>query len=268
MLVDRRSLPALHRVFLNRALPTLTSQRWLVGIAASGSFATDTMDEFSDLDLTLAVEDDHYDDVLNSRTEIAKTLGHLLTAFIGEHVGEPRLLLCLYGPPLLHVDFVFTTLSGTVRRVDEPVVLWERGERLTQVLQHSEPVSYNVDHQWIEDRIWVWVHKAASKIGRGELFEVIEYLAFLRKRILGPLCLEEAGQKPSGLREVERAASQRSEELRATVGSHEARECLLALRATVGLYQSLRRSGIERRDEAEAAVEKYLVDLESRLNRV
>jgi hypothetical protein len=31
----------------------------------------------------------------------------LLVGFTGEHVGEPRVLICLYGPPVLHVDLKF-----------------------------------------------------------------------------------------------------------------------------------------------------------------
>lgn len=50
--------------------------------------------------------------------ELAGTLGHLLHAFTGEHVGEPRLLICLYGPELLHVDLKFVTLEMLTQRVE------------------------------------------------------------------------------------------------------------------------------------------------------
>ena len=46
------------------------------------------------------------------RKVLAGTLGHLLHAFTGEHVGEPRLLICLYGPELLHVDLKFMDLAA------------------------------------------------------------------------------------------------------------------------------------------------------------
>ncbi|EPO4109819.1 fimbrial protein [Enterobacter cloacae] len=60
------------------------------------------------------------------RIEFAGTLGHLLHAFTGEHVGEPRLLICLYGPELLHVDLKFVTLDMLTQRVEEPAVLFTR----------------------------------------------------------------------------------------------------------------------------------------------
>jgi hypothetical protein len=39
----------------------------------------------------------------------ASRLGELLPSFTGEHVGEPRLLICLYNNPLLHAELKFVT---------------------------------------------------------------------------------------------------------------------------------------------------------------
>ncbi len=69
------------------------------------------MDEFSDLDLVVLVDSEKYQDVLKDRKEIAKRIGPLLESFTGEHVSEERLLVCLYDPPLLHVDLKFVSLT-------------------------------------------------------------------------------------------------------------------------------------------------------------
>ena len=42
----------------------------------------------------------------------AAGLGPLLACFTGEHVGEPRLLIALYGPPPVHVDLKFVPVLG------------------------------------------------------------------------------------------------------------------------------------------------------------
>ncbi|NRS94850.1 hypothetical protein DFH40_002566 [Clostridium beijerinckii] len=47
---------------------------------------------------------------MNERIKIAESLGTLLSAFTGEHVGEPRLLICLCEPELLHVDLKFVSI--------------------------------------------------------------------------------------------------------------------------------------------------------------
>ena len=61
---------------------------------------------------------------MTQRRELAGTLGHLLHAFTGEHVGEPRLLICLYGPELLHVDLKFVTLEMLTQRVEASSVIY------------------------------------------------------------------------------------------------------------------------------------------------
>ena len=42
---------------------------------------------------------------------LAERLGPLLGWFAADHVGAPELLVCLYGPPLRHVDLKFVPLS-------------------------------------------------------------------------------------------------------------------------------------------------------------
>ena len=50
------SLPEKHRDFLDQIVHRLSRDPRLVGVAAGGSYLTDTMDAFSDLDLVVAVE--------------------------------------------------------------------------------------------------------------------------------------------------------------------------------------------------------------------
>src|SRR5215813_12692708 len=117
--VDRSRWPALpepHATFLAAALARLRADERIVGVAAAGSFARGRVDAHSDLDLVIAVEPDALAAVMNERESIARSLGPLLASFVGEHVGEPRLLICLYGPPLLHVDLKFVSLPDAAHR--------------------------------------------------------------------------------------------------------------------------------------------------------
>jgi hypothetical protein len=254
-------VPPEHAAFLERALPRLAAEPRLVGVAAGGSYRDGAMDEWSDLDLVVAVEPESYGEMLAERTTFAATLGPLLAAFTGEHVGEPRLLICLYGPPLLHVDLKFVRLEDAAERVEDPVVLWERDGRFSAALRGGEAVYPEPDAQWIEDRFWVWVHYGATKIARGELWEALDFLAFLRARVLGPLALQRLGARPSGLRRLERRAPAVAADLRRTLAEHDRRSCLRALEATVEIYRLLRDSlepGPERRFEAERAAREFL----------
>lgn len=262
-------VPEPHATFLRNAVARLGEDARLVAVAAGGSYLTGTMDEFSDLDLVVAVEADALAEVLADRPRIAASLGPLLAAFTGEHVGEPRVLICLYGPPLLHVDLKFVALPDAVQRVEDPDILWDRNGRLSAVLRTREARFPAPDRQWIEDRFWIWVHYGAAKIGRGELFEAHDFLGYLRMQVLGPLALEAAGARPSGVRRIEMAAPGAARALEATLATHDAPSLVRALRAAADQYRGLRDArpapSLVRRKDAEAAAMVYLDAVRARV---
>jgi hypothetical protein len=261
------TLPDPHRAFLRGAIAALGSDPRILGVAAGGSYLSNTMDEFSDLDLIVAVEPDDHAAVMSERGQIAGSLGPLLRAFTGEHVGEPRLLICLYGPPLLHVDLKFVALPDLApRRVETPAVLWERDGRLTGALRDGQAVYPAPNLEWIHERFWVWVHYGAGKIARGELFEAIDFISFLRVNVLGPLCLLRSGARPAGVRRIETDAPELADQLKQTVPSYDAGSCLRALRACIDLYRRVRvpPGGAVTVEDAERAAVEYLGDIERR----
>jgi len=129
------AMPAVHRAFLEAAVPKLRADARLVGLAAGGSFISRTLDEHSDLDLVVISRPELSSEVLRDGPEIARGLGPLLATFPGDHVGEPRLFISLYGPPLLHVDLKFVSteeqaidaLEFVRARVLGPLILTEAG---------------------------------------------------------------------------------------------------------------------------------------------
>jgi hypothetical protein len=197
------------------------------------------------------------------RMQIAASLGKLLAAFTGEHVGEPRVIICLYEEPLLHVDLKLVSLEDVATRVEDPADHCERDERLSSALAQRRAEYPARSPQWIEDRFWIWVHYAATKIARGELFEAIDFLSFLRGTVLGPLALARAGAQPSGVRKIETLAPDFAIELRRTVASHDAADCLRALRACVELYHSLTPDRSDGKRVEDVAI-NYLTEVERR----
>jgi hypothetical protein len=251
-------MTAFHVDAARRAVSELSTDPRIAGVAAGGSWLT-AMDEFSDLDLVVAVYPEHEDSVRGDRIAIANRLGPLLAAFTGEHVGEPRLIICLYGPPLLHVDLKFVALGDLAERVEDPAILWQRDGALDRALAGSRAAYPQPDRQWIEDRFWVWIHYAALKIGRGELFEVLDTLGFLRGRVFGPLLLARAGSQPSGVRRIEKLAPDSIAALRETVAAYDRADCGRALTAAVALYRELREGHpVARRVAAEHEAVRFL----------
>jgi hypothetical protein len=258
----------MHEDFIYQTKEILRQDHRFLGLLAGGSMITSTMDEYSDLDLVMVYDAEYREEVMNQRVQIAEKLGNLLSGFTGEHVGEPRLLICLYGAPPLHVDIKFVTVQELKQRVENPVILWERSEEISALIQRTSPTYPYPSTQWIEDRFWVWVHYGATKLGRGELFELIDHLTYMRNIVLGPLFLIKNGKLPAGVRRLEKHVSEGLEELKETIPNHSTESCYYALQMTIRLYQQLRQhlGNFEHKKEAEQVSVAYLETVYSSLD--
>jgi predicted nucleotidyltransferase len=231
----------------------------VLAVLAAGSVATGTGDEYSDLDLVLVCTAEGQPACLAEAKEFAGRVRPLLSSFTGEHVGEPRLLIALYGPPLVHVDLKFVTPDGLRTRVEDGVVLWQRDDTVDRIRQESTAAWPQPDPQWIEDRFWVWVHYTAVKIARGELFEAIEAIGALRSAAIAPLATLGRTTRPAGVRRLETLAPELVPHLRATVAGADAEDCLRALKAAVDVYRKVREGvQVTRRTAAEEAVVDFV----------
>ena len=164
----------IQRAFAENTVKILQDDPFVIGLTVGGSWLSNEIDEFSDLDLTLVTREKIAGDQ-QKMLAYAGRFGNLLTGFTGEHVGEPRVLICLFDDPLLHVDIKFLTLDEFRQRVETPQILLDKGNQLKAILQETESIYPYAEYQWIEDRFWVWVHYALLKIGRGEYMEAFDF---------------------------------------------------------------------------------------------
>lgn len=213
----------------------------VIGLAVGGSWISDEMDNYSDLDLVLVTKDK-----VSGKEEMlayANRLGDLLSAFTGEHVGESRLLICLYNNPLLHVDIKFLTIEELNTRVENPVILLDKNQQLQHAIQGTPAVFPYPNYQWIEDRFWTWIHYILLKIGRGEYFEAHDFLAFLRSKVFGPLLHIHNGNLPRGVRKVESSLRTHDlDQLKLTLASCNKPSLITATENAIVLYRQLRSS--------------------------
>ena len=154
---------------------------------------------------------------------------------------RPRLLICLYGPPLLHVDLKFVRAADLTRMVGRTVILWARDTAAIEQRFYAAAIAWpDQSPEWFEARVWVWLHYGVTKLQRGELFEAIAMLAFLREHVLGPLLHRRAGRPQRGVRRMEQQDAAAVKALKATLAEHDAAEIAAALRAAAALYVELR----------------------------
>ena len=252
----------LQQSFANCAIEIYKSDENLIGLAVAGSWLTNELDEFSDLDLALITRS-KIGGNREKMLEYARQLPHFISGFTGEHVGEPRVLICLYDHPLLHVDIKFLTLQEFRHQIEMPVILFDRQNQLKTVLAGVEPKFPYPDYQWIEDRFWTWVHYALLKIGRGEYLEAYDFFAYLRMAVFGPLLHIKNGNLPRGVRKVEtQLRTSDLESLLSTLPVYTNKSLLHSLDNSIILYRELRAelytSEIKLQSLAEEKVMEYL----------
>ena len=230
----------MHIEFVLEAIERIKKNPAIIGLAAGGSWIGNAIDEYSDIDLVL-VTDKLVSDSYNKMLDYANSMGDLLNAFTGEHVGEKRLLICLYDNPLIHVDIKFVTLDEFKNRVENPVVLWDREGALTRIIDETVSSWPRFNYQWIEDRFWTWIHYAALKIGRGEYFEALDFISFLRVSVISPLLQIKNGQLPRGLRKIEQHFTAKDlDHLKQTIPIYSPASIAESLEKIIELYRDLR----------------------------
>ena len=251
-----------HDSFLARIAEVTEADPRLLGLLVGGSHVNGATDRFSDLDCVLVAYDDAYRAVLDDRRNLAGRLGPLLHACTGEHVGEPRLMICLYEQPILHVDIKVVTPEMLRDRVEDPKIIWTRDNRIREVLDSSTAHWPRQTTEWFEERFWIWAHYGAMKIGRGEIFEALDMFAFLRARVFGPLLAERAGLRQYQVRRIETLIPDAIPLLTDLTPPHDRAACAKALTRAMDAYLDLTRAPApaNRNPVAESAVRRYLAD--------
>ena len=258
----------IQREFADKAKTILEPDDNVIGLAVAGSWLTNEIDEFSDLDLILVTKQKISNDK-NQMLDYAKRLGNFLSGFTGEHLGEPRVLICLYDKPLLHVDIKFLTLDEFHSRIETPILLIDKNGQLEKAIISSEAKFPYPDYQWIEDRFWTWVHYALLKIGRGEYLEAYDFMGFLRMVVLGPLLHIKNDNLPRGVRKVEKdLKSEDLVKLKLTIPTYDRQSLLDSLRNAVSLYRQLRielfDGKVSLQNETDKKVMNYFDEIENR----
>ena len=204
-----------------------------------GSFASSKADDYSDLDMQLVVSGPSSDMAQELRS-IADTAGAVVAAFSAEHVGLPHMLIVLY-EDLVHADFEPVAISALGQRNAglRAHVLWERDRTVSTALpaEHREDPAASL--AWFEARVWTWSWYVQTKILRGELYEALDGIGYMRVRVLFPLLAMHNGERPAGARRAEGRMGIWAERFAATVPRIDPDSMMDALRATLDLYVEL-----------------------------
>ncbi|MDQ3660185.1 MAG: nucleotidyltransferase domain-containing protein [Actinomycetota bacterium] len=254
----------LHRAKLEAAGTFTRTMPGIIGLVVSGSLATGTVDVYSDLDLKIVTRDELHDAAFEQRDELVEACGAPVARFSAEHVGHPDMLIVLYDD-LVHIDFYLVRLGelSTKNGGMPSWVVWSRDDGIAAALSGPADAA-RVDLAWIEARMWTWVWYTHSKILRGELYEALDALQYLRGNVLFALLAETSGVRPYGSRRAEQHVGELGPLFARTVPPLERDSLMDALRATVELYLKLADPLLEQNavERAEDAREIVLAKLE------
>lgn len=159
----------MHQDFIQQIKTYLPKDSNILGAACGGSYINQSLDEFSDLDIHLVVEDLYCNLSVDKKLEVLKELPTPLTAYSNSY--DHRVLICLYdyNPLILHLDWKFCSLEEFKIRVENPVVLFEQNACITKIIASTDSAYPPIDFQQEEKRFWSWMHYILTKIRTGRI---------------------------------------------------------------------------------------------------
>jgi predicted nucleotidyltransferase len=236
-----------HRAKAEAACRAALADADIVAMVVTGSFATGDADELSDVDLRVYVRPGAVEGVVARVPDLAAAGGRVVALFVAEHLGIPTLTIVLYDD-LVHVDFDVVAADRAAEHNDglPAVVLWER-EPISDALPGTYAPEVAAGLRWLEARIWTWSWYIQSKVLRGELYEALDGLQYVRDQVLFRLLAFHGDRRPAGGRRAEAAVGEHRDPFARTVPtSLDPTSFLAALREEIDLYRRLADPLLER----------------------
>jgi len=170
------------------------------------------------------------------------------------------MLIVLY-EDLVHADFEPIQISeiGSRNAGLATHLLWERDHGLSTAVGAKYEEDQSAELAWLEDRIWTWGWYVQTKVLRGELYEAIGGLQYIRDRVLFRLLAMLREERPSSARRAESRVGPWTEKFAATVPRLTQESTMNALKSSIHLYVELtdllhKKFSIEPADQARSAV--------------
>ncbi|TGM74776.1 aminoglycoside 6-adenylyltransferase [Leptospira bouyouniensis] len=252
---------------IERVIEVAKNHEDILGVCLAGSYINKETDIFSDLDFVIITKNNSQFSI-SEMTSFAKNSGDFLIGFTGEHVGENKLLICLFDNPVTHIDFKFTQLKDFYSRIENPVIIYDKSDFLENIYKETVPLWPKPDLQWIENRFWVWIHYAATKLGRKEFFETIDFISFLRANVIGPLFHLKYNKDPRGVRKLEFFLDQNEiSQLRKTIPNYSFESIKDSLMELIEIYRNLRSLVFTKNININFKVEEIAINYLEKINQ-
>jgi hypothetical protein len=179
-----------HRRLLAKARELFAADNHVLGVLLGGSLADGRADLLSDIDLYLFVRDKDFESVFANREAVARSLGAVLLCYRGDHMPSGKHQLIVWYEGLLHVDLIYRKWSGRVPdwKWKRTVILKDSYGAMAQLQKESDPLrpaTVSLEQlQTLSQKFWGWVAYTLGKICRGERWEALDNIAWIRNEAL------------------------------------------------------------------------------------
>lgn len=197
---ELQALLAQRELYLQRAIALVEGDRRVVAAWLYGSLGRGTSDEWSDIDLWLAVDDSHIDEIGTGRREYAAQLGEPLLIVDAPQNAPPggAFLSVLYKGQVgsQHIDWTWQAASD-VRIPQDAKLLFNRGE-----VPHADPrPPQSAEEQTGRAKkqatfFWMMVPVVAKYIVRRQSWAALDLLNLLRYTLDEVSYLSEQADEP------------------------------------------------------------------------
>lgn len=215
-----------------------------VSLGITGGAAVGLFDEFSDIDLVLAVDSP---EGLIEGVDIARdalgSIGTPLVEFPADHLGASNLIVTYLrsGNRIFKADVLVLDISAHPTLPNKFLSIYDPADRFKLARQSI----FNIDQELLLKKLTGWLWFTYTRICRGEFFAAARSLDFSREAALLPLILESHGLPQEGHRRLEmRLPATLLERLRGTYPAKLERSelmgCLRSLHALVDSEMSSR----------------------------
>lgn len=238
-----------HRKIAENVVKGFRTDKKVLGVYLSGSFAHGKPDRYSDLDFYVLVRTNERERLKREHATLRAEVGELISEFPATHLGDPNQVIALYrGTYPVHVDYQYRTRDELVPRVKDQqvLILWDKSGELAAWKRKCSAVRDTLapaeeSLQYFEDRFWTWCIYADSKIRRGELWEARDMIEYLRNRVIVPLMIYRRSLSFEGNRRIEtKLSAEAVSVLQSTLQKGHSRESYAkALLALADLYAKL-----------------------------
>ncbi len=169
------------RKMLSKCVNLLQADPRVEGAYVVGSMADETEDEYSDIDIYVAVKERHYDEVYGERLRFAESIGDVLSTFEVEWP-NCQMLGVIYRN-CVEIDLCYTRLGQAEVFSDRYKIVLDKSGRIQKALIRKEyPKDSKAElKKQTEFALYNLLH-AVNMFHRGEYWSSINQIETLRKR--------------------------------------------------------------------------------------